>query len=122
MNAPATNDPHGRGLARALAAAGHAPPVLVIADSGTVGRLALHWLESFDEAGWVYRVRSFGGVASEAEIQSLAAEARSLGAKTIAAIGSSALITAATAASVHAGMPCLAMADTSLAAAPADAI
>lgn len=98
MNAPATHDPQGTGLARAVAAAGHEPPVLVIADSGTVGRLALHWLEAFDEMGWHHRVRLFGGIASETEIVSLAAEARSLGARTIAAIGSPELITAATAA------------------------
>ncbi|MDA1041111.1 MAG: hypothetical protein O3A37_12605 [Planctomycetota bacterium] len=88
----------GRGLAAALAAAGCVPPVLVIADSQTVGRLALAWLQSFDEAGWLYRVRSFGGRANDAEISALAAEAMSLRAKTIAAIGDATLQAAAKAA------------------------
>jgi hypothetical protein len=42
-------------------------------------------------------VRSFGGLATAAEIAALAAEARSLGAKTIAAIGDNELAAAATA-------------------------
>jgi hypothetical protein len=106
MSEPAAEDRHGRGLARALAAAGHEPPVLVIADSGTVGRLALAWLEAFDEVGWHYRVRSCCGRASAAEIESLAAEARSLEAKTIVALGDAAVIAAATTASGRVGIPC----------------
>jgi glycerol dehydrogenase-like iron-containing ADH family enzyme len=98
MTAVSPDDRHGRGLARVLAAAGREPPVLVIADQDVVGRLARAWLESFDEVGWLYRVRSFGGVATEQEIAALAAEARSLGAKTIAAIGDSTLLMAAKAA------------------------
>jgi glycerol dehydrogenase-like iron-containing ADH family enzyme len=98
MTAASPDDRRGRGLARVLAAAGREPPVLVIADQDVVGRLARVWLESFDEVGWLYRVRSFGGMATEQEIAALAAEARSLGAKSIAAIGDSTLLMAATAA------------------------
>lgn len=98
MTRPDPDDRHGRGLAQALAAAGREPPVLIITDQGTLGRLARAWLESFDEAGWLYRVRSFGGAATAAEIMSLAAEARSLRARTIAAIGDSDLLMAAKAA------------------------
>jgi hypothetical protein len=97
MTAETMHDRHGRGLADAVAAAGGRPPVLVIATPDTVGRLAPAWLESFDEAGWLYRVRSFGGLETAAEIAALAAEARSLGAKTIAAIGDHELAAAATA-------------------------
>lgn len=98
MTAASSDDRHGRGLAGVLAAAGREPPVLIIADQDTVGRLAPAWLESFDEMGWLYRVRSFGGMATEQEVAALAAEARSLGAKSIAAIGASTLLMAATAA------------------------
>ena len=97
---------YGRGLAEALAAAGHGPPVLVIADQDTVGRLAPAWFESFDEAGWLYRVRSFGGRANDAEIAALAAEARSLGAKSIAAVGDAGLSDAAVAAAEKADISC----------------
>lgn len=95
MTAGSPDERSGRGLARALAAAGHGPPVLVIADQDTVARLAPAWLESFDGAGWLYRVRSFGGRATNAEIAALAAEARSLDAKTIVAIGDATLQAAA---------------------------
>ena len=98
MTGPDPDERYGRGLARNLAAVGAGPPVLVIADQHTVGQLAPTWLESFDEAGWLYRVRSCGGVTAAAEIAALAAEARSLGAKTIAAIGDSDLLMAAKAA------------------------
>ena len=98
MSGGGAGDRSGRGLAEALAAAGHGPPVLVIADQDTVARLAPAWLESFDKAGWLYRVRSFGGRATDAEIAALAAEATSLGAKTIAAIGDATLQAAAKAA------------------------
>jgi hypothetical protein len=97
MTAVGGHDGHGRGLAHSVAAAGGKPPVLVIAAHETVGRLAPAWLESFDEAGWLYRVRSFGGLATDAEIAALAAEARSLSAHTIAAIGDADLTAAATA-------------------------
>ena len=98
MSGGGAGDESGRGLAEALATAGHGPPVLVIADQGTVARLAPAWLDSFDEAGWLYRVRSFGCRATDAEIAALAAEAMSLGAKTIAAIGDATLQAAAKAA------------------------
>jgi hypothetical protein len=97
MTAENMHDRHGRGLAAAVAAAGGGPPVLVIATPETVGRLAPAWLESFDAAGWLYRVRSFGGLATAAEIAALAAEARSLGARAIAALGDADLAAAATA-------------------------
>lgn len=98
MTSGTADDRYGRGLAAALAAAGGRPPVLIVASQETVGRLALAWLASCDEAGWVYRVRSFGGQATDAEIAALAAEAQSLGAKTIAAIGDADLLMAAKAA------------------------
>lgn len=97
MMAAGLQDRHGRGLAHAVAAAGGRPPVLVIATQETVGRLAPAWLESFDKAGWLYRVRSFGGRATAAENAALAAEARSLDAQTIVAIGDADLAAAATA-------------------------
>jgi hypothetical protein len=117
MSEPAADHLRGRGLAGALAAAGHAPPVLVIADSGTVGRLALAWLESFDAVGWHYRVRSCCGSGSATEIESLAAEARSLGAKTIVALGDAA-VAAAAMASGRVGVPCLGVQNNCLVAAP----
>ena len=98
MRGMPTKDARGRGLAATLAAANCEPPVLVVANQATVGRLARAWLASFDEAGWLYRVRSCEGAATEAEIAALATEARSLGAETIAAIGDSDLHTAAKAA------------------------
>ncbi len=118
MSEPAADHLRGRGLAGALAAAGHAPPVLVIADSGTVGRLALAWLESFDAVGWHYRVRSCCGRGSATEIESLAAEARSLGAKTIVALGDAAVAAAAAMASGRVGIPCLGVQNNCLVAAP----
>jgi alcohol dehydrogenase class IV len=98
MSGMRPGDAAGRGLAATLAAANRAPPVLVVANQATVGRLARAWLESFDEAGWLYRVRSCGEASTEAEIAALVAEARGLGAETIVAIGDSALLTAAKAA------------------------
>lgn len=118
MSEPAADHLHGRGLAGALAAAGHEPPVLVIADSGTVGCLALAWLESFDEVGWHYRVRSCSGRGSAAEIESLAAEARSLHAKTIVALGDAEGVAAAAMASGRVGLPCLGVQNNCLVAVP----
>ncbi|MFM8634454.1 MAG: hypothetical protein ACKOEX_06550 [Planctomycetia bacterium] len=108
MNEPAHDDSAGRGLAAAIAAAGYEPPVLVIAETTAVARLAVAWMHSFDEAGWLYRVRSFGGEATSHEIEAIAAEARSLGATTIAAIGDEAVIAACEAAASRVGIPSIA--------------
>lgn len=108
MNAAAKDDSAGRQLAAAIAAAGHEPPVLVIAETTAVARLAVAWMHSFDEAGWLYRVRSFGGEATAHEIEAIAAEARSLGAKTIAAIGDEAIIAACEGAASRVAIPSVA--------------
>lgn len=106
MSGPRADETAGRGLAAALAAAGHEPPVLVVAESATVGSLALAWCESFDEADWLYRVRVFGGRATANEIAALAAEARSLGARTIASIGGGESARAAEAVAKDERIPC----------------
>lgn len=108
MNEPAHEDSAGRQIAAAIAAAGHEPPVLVIAETTAVARLAIAWMHSFDEAGWLYRVRSFGGEATAHEIEAIAAEARSLGAKTIAAIGDEAVIAACDGAASRVAIPLVA--------------
>lgn len=95
---------HGKGLVAFLKRAGGCEPVLVIASSSTVGRLALEWKESFGDARWVYRVRSFGESSDESEIAALAQEVENLQAKTIVAIGSAQLITAASSAADRIGV------------------
>lgn len=109
MSGPNADETAGRGLAAALAAAGHEPPVLVVADTEGVGRLAPAWLAGFDALAWPYRVRVFSGRATPAEIAALAAEARSFGAKTIAAIGDDELIRVAEAAGLGQKISCCAV-------------
>lgn len=72
-------------------------PVLVIADSAAVSRLAPTWAEAFAGAGWVHRVIGFGGTGGRREIAALAREAASLGAVTILGAGGREVLDAAAA-------------------------
>lgn len=98
-------------LADALQAAGHAEPVLVIADNAAIASHAPAWAGSFAAIGWRHRVRLSDGPADDVEADAIAAEARRLGARTIVAIGGQATQRAARSAAVRVGTPCRVLAD-----------
>jgi glycerol dehydrogenase-like iron-containing ADH family enzyme len=90
--------------AAALVAAGLEGPVLVVADDDSIGRLAPAWAASFAAVGWVHRVVA-GRDADPAEVESLAAEARSLKAATVIGTGGASVRAAARAAAAAVGRP-----------------
>ena len=84
-----------RHLGRSLVAAGHLDPVLVVADNASIAAFAPAWAESFDEVGWLHRVRLFtAGRASDGH-RAIVEEAASLGARSIVAAGGEAVVEAA---------------------------
>ena len=94
-----------RGLGAELVAGGHAPPVLILADTAAVAAHAPTWLTAFDGVGYTYRVRVCGDVADD--VAALVAEAGSLAARTIVAVGDAGLREAAAAAATRAGIACV---------------
>lgn len=99
------------GVAEGLQAAGHQPPVLVVADNTAIARHAPDWARSFAALGWQHRVRLSDGPADEFEADAIAAEARHLGARAIVAAGGTATQAAARAAAARTGTPCLVLTD-----------
>lgn len=69
-----------------LAAARHPGPVLVIADSRSIGRLAPTWAEWLRRFGWEHRVRLAAEPVGH-DIGPLLAEARDLGARIVIGAG-----------------------------------
>lgn len=74
-------------VALAVAAAGGAGPVFVVADNDAIGSRAPGWARDLAAAGWQHRVRFWEGPADEPAITRLAAEARAFGARAILASG-----------------------------------
>jgi glycerol dehydrogenase-like iron-containing ADH family enzyme len=94
-----------RHLAADLAAAGFAPPVLVVADHASITRSAIGWAESFAESGWPHRVLAFGGGAAHRDAEAIAAEARSLPAAVIVGVGPNPVNDAVRRAATSMGLP-----------------
>jgi len=94
-----------RHLAADLAAAGFAPPVLVVADHASITRSAIRWAESFAERGWPHRVLAFGGGAAHRDAEAIAAEARSLPAAVIVGVGPDPVNDAVRRAAASMGLP-----------------
>ncbi|MFZ4733121.1 MAG: glycerol dehydrogenase [Pirellulales bacterium] len=92
-------------LAAEMAVLGLTGPVLVAVGGSAVAALAPVWAEAFAAAGWQHRVRTFGGECTAAEIESLAAEARDLGARVIVGAGGGKCLDAARAAAAALGLP-----------------
>jgi glycerol dehydrogenase len=67
--------------------------------------LAPVWAASMAAAGWQHRVRLFGGECTAAEIDALAAEARSLGARSLVGVGGGKCLDAARAAAAAVSLP-----------------
>lgn len=92
-------------LAAEMALLGLSGPVLVVGGAAAVGSLAPIWAASMAAAGWQHRVRVFGGECTAAEIDSLAAEARSLGARAVVGAGGGKCLDAARAAAAALNLP-----------------
>ena len=92
-------------LAAEMALLGLSGPVLVVGGAAAVGSLAPIWAASMASAGWQHRVRVFGGECTAAEIDSLAAEARSLGARALVGAGGGKCLDAARAAAAALNLP-----------------
>lgn len=88
-----------------MLAVGLGGPVLVVAGTHAVARLAPPWARSFASAGFAHRVRGFGGECSRGEIAAITNEARSLSARTIVAAGGGKVIDAGRAAAAALGLP-----------------
>lgn len=97
-----------RRLGRSLVALGHRDPVLVVADNASIAAFAPAWAESFDEVGWLHRVRLFTAGRSSDGRTAIVEEARSLGARSIVAAGDEAVVAAASAAAAALDLPFLA--------------
>lgn len=97
-----------RRLGRSLVALGHRDPVLVVADNTSIAAFAPAWAESFDEVGWLHRVRLFTAARSSDGRTAIVQEARSLGARSIVAAGGEAVVAAASAAAAALGLAFLA--------------
>lgn len=98
-------------LAQALQAAGHQPPVLIVADNASIARRASDWARAFAAVGWPHRVRLSDGPADDVEAGAIAAEAKHLGARTLVAAGDEPTTAAARAAAARTGTPCLVLTD-----------
>jgi glycerol dehydrogenase len=92
-------------LAVEMALLGLHGPVLVVAGTSALAQLAPVWAAAMDAAGWHHRVRAFGGECTAAEIDALAAEARSLGAAAIVGAGGGKCLDAARAAAAATRLP-----------------
>jgi len=94
-----------RRLAAEMRAVGLTGPVLVVAGTSAVAKLAPEWAAAFAEAGWTHRVLSFGGESSRREVAAIAAEADALGAAVIVAAGGGKALDAARAAATSRRLP-----------------
>ena len=94
-----------RRLAAEMQAVGLSGPVLVVAGSAAVARLARSWAESFNDAGWLHRVVGFGGESSRREIAAISAEAESLAAAVIVGAGGGKALDASRSAAAARGLP-----------------
>ena len=94
-----------RRLAAEMQAVGLSGPVLVVAGSAAVARLARSWAESFHAAGWLHRVVGFGGESSRREIAAISAEAESLAAAVIVGAGGGKALDASRSAAAARGLP-----------------
>ena len=94
-----------RRLAAEMQAVGLSGPVLVVAGSAAVARLARSWAESCDDAGWLHRVVGFGGESSRREIAAISAEAESLAAAVIVGAGGGKALDASRSAAAARGLP-----------------
>lgn len=92
-------------LADEMAVLGLAGPVLVVGGGSAVGMLAPVWAAAMATAGWHHRVRVFGGECTAAEIDALAAEAGSFGARVIVGAGGGKCLDAARAAAAAVCLP-----------------
>ncbi|MEI6505067.1 MAG: glycerol dehydrogenase [Planctomycetota bacterium] len=92
-------------LADEMQAVGLVGPVLIVAGNAAITRLAPTWAEAFAEAGWLHRVRLFGGESSRREIKSLGREAESLDAAVIVGAGGGKTLDAARAAAAALRLP-----------------
>jgi glycerol dehydrogenase len=92
-------------LAIEMAVLGITGPVLVVGGRSAVAALAPAWAQAMAEAGWNHRVRVFGGECTAVEIEALAAEARSLGARAIVGAGGGKCLDASRAAAAAAALP-----------------
>ena len=79
--------------------------MLVVGGAAAVGALAPIWAASMAAAGWQHRVRVFGGECTAAEIDALAGEARSLGARAVVGAGEGKCLDAAWAAAAAVNLP-----------------
>jgi glycerol dehydrogenase len=91
-------------LAVEMAVLGLHGPVLVVGGRSAVAALAPVWAAALSAAGWHHRVRVFGGECTAAEIDALAAEARSLDARVIVGAGGGKCLDAARAAAAAVGL------------------
>jgi glycerol dehydrogenase len=92
-------------LAVEMAVLGITGPVLVVGGRSAVAALAPAWAQAMAAAGWNHRVRVFGGECTAVEIEALAAEARSLGARAIVGAGGGKCLDASRAAAAAVALP-----------------
>jgi glycerol dehydrogenase len=92
-------------LGAEMRAVGLEGPCLIVAGSTAVARLAPTWATALDEAGFVSRVRLFGGESSRREIAAIVQEARGLGGRTIIGAGGGKVLDAARSAAAELGLP-----------------
>lgn len=92
-------------LGEEMRAVGLEGPCLMVAGSTAIARLAPTWATALDAAGYVARVRLFGGESSRREITAIVQEARGLGARTIMAAGGGKVLDAARSAAAELGLP-----------------
>jgi len=88
-----------------MQAVGLEGPALFVAGTNSIGLLAPTWAASLEGIGWTHRVRLFGGESTAREIESIAAEARSLGAGVIVGAGGGKVLDAARAAAAAMRLP-----------------
>lgn len=96
-------DPVGR-----LRAAGLSAPVLIVADTEAISRCAPAWAAAFMAMGWTHRVFAAAGHAGSDEVAAIAAEAESLGAATLVAVGGTAVVSAVKSAAADSRLPAIA--------------
>jgi len=109
-------------LAAEMAVLGITGPVLVVGGRSAVAALAPAWAQAMAEAGWNHRVRAFGGECTAEEIDDLAAEARSLGARAIVGAGGGKCLDASRAAAAAVALPFVACPTVASTDAPTSAL
>ena len=94
-----------RRLGAEMVAVGLEGPVLIVAGSTAIARLAPTWAAALEDAGMSHRVRLFGGESSRREIAAIVDEAKSFGARTIVAAGGGKVLDAARSAAAALRLP-----------------